>query len=117
MKNLSEYEIQCKLVKYLEFLQKKDKIVLFTAIPNSTFSGIIQRVKNKKMGVRAGVPDLFILGHNHSLWLEIKREKDGMLSYEQQIWISALNTNGEPAQVAYGYQEAKEVIDDIFKII
>lgn len=110
----TEYQIQCQVVEYLELLKTQKKVVLFTAIPNSTFTkSWIVKMKNKRSGVRPGLCDLFIITPHKAFFLELKREKGGVVSKEQTDWIGALNRVGIIAGVAKGFDEAKEVIDTI----
>ena len=67
----------------------------------------------KKLGVKAGVPDLFLpVARNgyHGLFIEMKRTKGGRTSEEQREWIAELNKAGYSAVVCKGWQEAKEEI-------
>lgn len=108
----SEYTIQCQVVEYLEILKKQGKVVLFTAIPNSTFTkSWMVKMKNKKMGVRPGLCDLFILTPTAGFFLELKRERGGVLSQAQKEWIKALADAEIPAFVAKGFESAKETLD------
>ena len=44
----------------------------------------------------------------------MKREKGGVVSQEQKDWIQTLNlVEGTRAQVAKGFDEAKEIIDTL----
>ena len=110
---LSEHDEQCLLVEWLELYRYK-----FTAIPNATWTSFSQQKKNKKEGVRPGLPDLLILVKNHLVWIEMKRSDrkpkrggKGGISEEQQGWIDALNAcqNCE-VFVCYSFAEARDKI-------
>lgn len=66
-------------------------------------------------GVRKGVPDLcFCLPNenHHALYIEMKAPtKTARVSKEQKIWLERLNSNGYLAVVAYGFSQAKEIIE------
>lgn len=66
-------------------------------------------------GVRKGVPDLcFCLSNenHHALYIEMKAPtKTARVSKEQKIWLERLNSNGYLAVVAYGFSQAKEIIE------
>lgn len=110
----TEYEEQCKFVQYLEILKKKGAIKRFTAIPNSTYTkSWSQKHKNKASGLRSGLPDLFILTPNGSLFIEMKRTKGGTTSATQKEWIKDLNDSGIPTKVCKGYDEAVEFLNEI----
>lgn len=77
----------------------------------------------KRMGTKAGFPDLFLFipcGGYHGLFIELKRPKGrtkdgktrqaGKVSDLQQVMIDRLNAQGYKAVVAYG---ANGAIDEI----
>ena len=73
-----------------------------------------QIVRNRQMGVRSGVPDLFYpvpMKGYHGLFIEMKT-KTGRLSAVQKRWLNALNEMGYLAVVAHGWEEAKCQIMD-----
>lgn len=81
-------------------------------IPNESVGGTGWLVRNRQMGVKSGVPDLFYpipLNGYHGMFIEMKTEK-GRPSQEQQKWISALETFGYKCVVAHGWEEAKEAL-------
>jgi len=82
--------------------------------------------KAKSMGKSAGVPDLFIPVANkyyHGLFIELKRRakilKSGKKSVShtkvsdaQNEWIQSLRHQNYEAVVCYGWEEAKEIIEE-----
>lgn len=87
-------------------------------IPNETVGGMAWVVRNRQLGCRKGVPDLFLpipTDSFHGLFIEMKREHGGALSVEQRNWIDDLRTLGYRAEVAHGWKEAKEFIEDYMK--
>lgn len=106
MKN-EEYEEQCAVIKYLELIGAK-----FSAIPNSTYTtSWSQKAKNKASGLRAGLPDLFIIVGKKAFFIEMKRKSGGVVSKEQKEWIKTINDAGIPAYVCAGFDEAVKVIN------
>ena len=68
----------------------------------------------KKLGVKAGVPDLFLpvaRGAYHGLFIEMKREKGGRVSDDQEAWLLALSSQGYATFVANGYEEARQMLE------
>lgn len=66
----------------------------------------------KRMGVKAGMSDLFIpLARNgrHGLWLELKTNT-GKLSKHQQEFLARQTANGYMAVYTHGLEAAQEVI-------
>lgn len=106
---LSEYTECLLLVDYLETLKTQGKIILFTHVPNETFTKSWSiKTKNKRMGVRRGFPDYVIVFKKNKriIFIEMKALK-GKLSVEQEEWRQALDF----AYVCFGFDEAKKVID------
>ena len=86
------------------------------SIPNGGKRGIITAKLMQKEGCRSGIPDLMLaLPNNHfaGLFIEMKAQtKQARLSDAQKIWINRLNEAGYLAQVTYGFEEAKQLIED-----
>lgn len=83
------------------------------AIPNGGKRNYVEAIKFKRTGVSPGVPDICIpypKGSYHGLYLELKREKGGTVSYAQKEWLAFLTQNGYLAQVANGFDKAKEIV-------
>ncbi len=111
MKN-SEYQEQVLFVKYLDILKNQGKIVIFTAIPNSTWTPSWgQKIKNKKAGLNPGFPDLIILTKKKAICIEMK-VMPNKTTEEQRQWGTALEHVGIPCYVAYGYEQAKKYINN-----
>ena len=72
-KSQPEYKIQCAIVQYLSILEKQGKLFFF-AIPGQGGRGLAKRgAMLKKMGVKAGMPDLCILyPDSYARFIEIK---------------------------------------------
>lgn len=105
----SETYEQIKLVQWLEKMGLR-----FYAVPNGGSRPIVEAVKFKRSGVKAGVPDLclpFPSGVYHGLYIELKRVKGGTVSPEQREWIEYLNGVGYYAMVCKGFEEAKRVVE------
>ncbi len=76
----------------------------------------------KQEGLKAGVPDMFLpvprtfrrAGARpvawHGLFVELKREKGGRLQDSQREWHYFLRRQGYACAVAYGHQQAYEII-------
>ena len=85
-------------------------------IPNDGSRNIIEATKLKKMGVKAGVPDLQLIvpnGQVHGLWIELKAQK-GKLQPSQKIMIQRLEAQGYMCKVCFG---ADEAINEIKKYL
>ncbi len=102
-------------------------------VPNETFTkSHKQRIKNKKLGVSSGVPDLAVvvptkaiaeryavsrdyeaLYGNRLVFIEMKRKKGGVTSKNQKKWIKTLNEAGIQTVVCKGCDAAIEFIESI----
>jgi hypothetical protein len=77
----------------------------FYHIPNGGRRNLIEAMKFKRMGVKAGIPDICIpvarSGH-HGLYIELKRKEKGVISENQQYWLDELKRQGYDVFVAQG---------------
>jgi hypothetical protein len=111
---LSEYDEQCLFVEYLEI-----KGLKFSKIAQDTRAaswGVL--AKNKKSGVRRGVPDMIIIipavknRLPKLLFVEMKRSSGGSLKPDQKEWIEQLNKIPNViATTCKGFEKAKEVVE------
>lgn len=122
MKNL-EHQEQKTLIEWADmqplsrYVFKAGKIGDFlVACPNGGARSAITGAILKAEGVRAGFPDLFFCLPSskwHGLFIEMKAQtKQARVSDAQKIWINRLNEAGYLAQVTYGFEEAKQLIED-----
>lgn len=84
-------------------------------IPNGKLRDKITGYRLKKMGVKAGVFDLFLaipMGRFHGLFIEMKRAKGYSVSKEQCAFGKLMNSIGYHATYAYGFLSAKKIIED-----
>jgi len=105
----TEHEEQCAFVEYLEA-----KGLKFTSIPNSTRTPHWgTKMKNKKSGLRPGLPDmLIILPNTGLLFIEMKRKKRSTVSVFQKEWIAELNKlDNVEAVIAKGADKAIEFVE------
>ena len=87
--------------------------IKFYAIPNGGQRNLYEAVKLKRMGLQPGIPDLCVpipSGSYHGLYIELKRTKGGKISDAQKDWIAILSELGYFVSVAYGFEQAKEVV-------
>jgi hypothetical protein len=81
-------------------------------VPNGGTRNKIEAGHLKAMGVRSGVPDVFLpvpRWGRSGLWIEMKVENN-QLTKHQENWIGALNTFGYAVVVCYGWEIASEYI-------
>lgn len=91
------------------------ELKLLYAVPNGSHKSIPTAMKFKREGLKAGVPDIVLpvaRGGYHSLYIEMKRTKGGVLSREQLDWQIALLDAGHRVVIARGFEEARRTITD-----
>jgi hypothetical protein len=99
---------QAKLVTWLS----KNDIPHF-AIPNGGWRSMLEAVRMKRTGTKAGIPDVCIpLAKEpyHGLYIELKPLKGGRVSDNQKYWLDLLNRNGYFATIAHGADEAIGIV-------
>lgn len=99
----SEHEEQAGFVQW--FRAKWPRVLIF-AIPNGGKRNISTAKKLKAEGVVPGVPDLFIPAWG--IWIEMKRQKGGRTSSDQDGMISYLESIGHHVIVGYGATDASD---------
>jgi hypothetical protein len=65
-------------------------------------------------GLKSGVPDICLpvaRGNFHGLYIELKRQKGGRVSENQEEWLYQLAKQGYFTAICRGWQEASEVIE------
>lgn len=113
----TEHMEQVTLVRWFNATYPQHRLF---AIPNgATLAGAahtrakqVERLKAE--GMSNGVCDLMIpvpSKQYHGLFIEMKRQRGGVLSKEQKEWLSYLNDMGYLAKRCNGWLEAKEVIE------
>ena len=95
---------------FVQWFRRKYSPVRIFAIPNGGFRSRATAGRLKAEGVMRGIPDLFVPEWN--LWIEMKRVKGGRLSPDQVNWKQYLEEIGNTVFVAYGAENAMELVDD-----
>jgi hypothetical protein len=109
----SEHQEQTLVVQILR-LEYPDVEALLFAIPNGGHRHPGVGAKLKAEGVKAGIPDLFLAipAHEyHGLFIEMKKP-GGATSKAQLEWHQALRDQGYKVAIAYGHEEALEIIEE-----
>lgn len=104
-------------IKVCEFLRQCTDIP-FIHIANERATSPTKGAMLKRMGVRAGVSDLFLPrknNENSGLWIELKSEL-GRASVAQMNFIKEMKAEGYSAEVCYGAQEAIDLIKSFYGI-
>lgn len=101
----SEHEEQCLFVQW--FRRTYPDVRVF-AIPNGGARSLSVGARLKAEGVSRGVPDLFV--PEWRLFIEMKREKGGIISEYQESWKNYLEKNGYTVFVCNGFDKGKEML-------
>ena len=105
---------QIALVQWLELHKIK-----YTHVPNEGKHKVQYRVKQKRLGVKSGVPDLLIFDpppnypDNVGTAIELKRRKGGSVSQEQTAWLNILQERGWTVAVCKGAGKAIEFLEEL----
>lgn len=90
-------------------------------VPNGGKRGKAEAGRFRDMGVKAGVPDVFLpqpfvekggVLKYAGLYIEMKRTKGGTVEPEQKEWIRNLRAQGYAVEVCRGWEVAAAVIMD-----
>lgn len=96
---------------FVQWFRRTYPGVRIFAIPNGGARGAATAGRLKAEGVSRGVPDLFV--PKWRLWIEMKRERGGVLSPDQKDWHNYLCDIGQKVIVGNGFEDAKKKIEKI----
>lgn len=104
---------QTLVIRWAELqLCKYPDLEMLFHIPNGGKRNVREAARFKQMGVKAGVPDLFLAaprGTFHGLFIEMKSPK-GTVRENQKKWLKRLTKQGYDTAVCYGFEEARDKI-------
>ena len=114
----SEAEEQAAVVKWAELMSHKHPCLKWMYhTPNGGSRNVAEAANLKRMGVKAGVPDLCLpypSGKYHGLWIELKTER-GRVMGTQREWIEYLRSQGYAAYVCRGAEQAINCLKEYLK--
>ena len=88
-------------------------------LPNGGKRNVREAARFKKMGVRPGVSDYHLplaRGNYHGLWIEMKAPPNGKVQQSQKDWGVAVVDAGHAFCIAYGWEQAKEYIEQYLNL-
>lgn len=111
----TEDQVQMSILQWAHLIKHKGRPLADYLVhtPNGGDIGGKRGDKLRKMGVKAGYPDLMLdiaKGIYHGLRIELKRKRGGKVSAAQIERLAMLNDEGYYAVVCKGYQEATQTI-------
>lgn len=105
---------QIALMQWAEMQSGKyPQLKMLFHIPNGGKRNPREAARFKQMGVKPGVPDLYLpikRGEYYGLFVELKRQKGGIVSPYQRYWLQKLRAEGYAAEVCRGCNDAQGVI-------
>ena len=100
-------------IAFINWFKSKYKDYLIFSIPNGGSRNKIEASKLKKTGLLSGIPDLIILMPNKEvLFLEMKRQKGGVLSLVQKVVINLIEKLGFTVLIGYGFLDARSKFEN-----
>lgn len=103
----TEHEEQCLFVQWV---RRTFPSVRIFAIPNGGKRSPATAGRLKAEGVSPGVPDLFIPAWG--LFIEMKRQKGGVVSENQKDWKKYLEEHGYTVFVCHGFEAARKEVEE-----
>lgn len=101
---------------FVAWLTKKN--IIHHHSPNGGFRDVREAAKFKRLGTKAGFPDILIpyaRKSHHGLLIELKRVSGGKLSEHQLWWRDFLIKQGYAWFEAKGANEAIRIVEDYFR--
>lgn len=120
-KSVHEMKHQTAVIRWAKqpsIRQKYPELKLLFHIKNETKEGAQAVAIDKAMGVKKGVPDLFLpipRGEYCGLFIEMK-STSGRAREEQLWWLDELRNQGYMAEVCKGYLEAINLLQEYLEL-
>lgn len=113
---MRETQHQINVIKWSQqprIRERWPELALLFHIKNETTEGAQRVAVDRAMGVKKGVPDLFLpvaRGQYHGLFIELKNET-GRANDAQEWWGTKLTENGYFWEVCHGWESATRVLE------
>lgn len=112
--NPYEWQVQRAIV---ETIRTRLPAAVVAAVPNETRGGDYRALHEQQVkvsqGVLPGFPDLILLYNGHTVCIEVKRKKGGVVSAKQKAVHRQLEMNGFEVHVMRGSDGIDPLIDDL----
>lgn len=109
--NPSEDTEQISFVEYLD----EQRIPYWHTNNEMWTNSWSQKTRAKEMGVKSGIPDLFVVFEQGLVGIEMKRKEKGVVSPTQTYWANLLERAKIPVYVCRGAEKAVETIEHLLK--
>jgi hypothetical protein len=114
-----EFDLQQAIMRWAALLSGAwPELRLLYHCPNGGSRNPIEAANLKRLGVRAGVPDLHLpiaRGGYHGLWIELK-SRSGRIRPEQIQWQQILRIHGHRVEIVRSVEEAIRVIQEYLNL-
>lgn len=101
-------------IKLFDWIRSRPDLEPFTIhIANERQCSVQHGRILKRMGVKAGVADIFLavpIGNYHGLWLELKAGNN-KATEKQKLFLANMTQKGYMSACVTGYEAAREVIE------
>lgn len=107
-----EDKIHISIIDFLERIS-----AFYYHIPNGGYRNQAEGAKLKRMGVKAGIPDICIpipIKPYHGLYLEIKRKRNYKISSHQKYIHPKLKSLGYRMEIVKSLEEAITIVREYF---
>lgn len=108
-RNQAEFRMQCAIADQLRWRAKLG--LYWTAIPNGEKRSAITGARLKRMGVRAGNPDLLLVWKGRAIGIELKAPGGRKPTDSQEAAGEDWTLAGGLYHVCRGYQAAMDLLD------
>lgn len=88
-----EYALHCQVADYLSRALSLEDGVWWTTFPAGG-GGKVRGARLKRMGLKAGVPDILILIGGDAFWIELKAKGGRVSSEQSQFMMAICKTSG-----------------------
>lgn len=110
---------QITLFRWAEFAQQQyPELELMYHVPNEGKRSRIAGARMKQSGLKSGVPDICLPtahGGYIGLYIEMK-VRPNKPTENQKRWLRALRSAGHCTAVCYGWEEARQLIEEYLKL-
>ena len=107
IRNRPEQKLQQEIGQYLDFALPKD--AFWFAVPNAARRGVVEAMNFKRMGMKAGIPDIVIIHCGLAFACEIKTGK-GKLSPAQVLMHYRLARAGMRVAVCRSIEDVETAL-------
>lgn len=115
----SEEIEQANLFRWAEWAESTyPELKLMYHVPNEGKRSKITGARLKRVGLKAGVPDVVLpVAHGGyiGLYIEMKYGKNKPTE-NQKVWLDALKREGHLTAVCYDWEQAKDIIEKYLKM-